>query len=42
MIIAFRLFLTSPEHAVTPPRHTVFGSPLFKRNLAVVAVDEAH
>lgn len=32
----------SPEHAVTPPWRGIFGSPFFRRHLAVIAVDEAH
>lgn len=32
----------SPEYAVTPPWKGIFGSPFFRRHLAVIAVDEAH
>ena len=42
LVVSFTIVLMSPEHAVAPPWRNVFGSPLFKKNLAVVAVDEAH
>ena len=32
----------SPESAVVPPWRGIFQCPFFTRNLAVVAIDEAH
>ena len=34
--------LMSPEAAVTPPWRSLFSSVVFKNNLALVAIDEAH
>ena len=36
------IVLMSPEYAVTPPWRGLFGSPFFRRHLAVIAIDEAH
>ena len=36
------LVFMSPESAVSPPWRGIFESPVFKKNLAVLAVDEAH
>ena len=32
----------APETAVSPPWRDVFATTLFQRNLALVAIDEAH
>ena len=32
----------APETAVSPPWRNLFSTPVFKENLAIVAVDESH
>ena len=39
--MCFLVFM-SPEVAVVPPWRNIFKSPVFRENLCLVAVDEAH
>lgn len=42
IMTSYILVFVSPEVAVRSPWRNIFNTPLFKKHLALVAVDEAH